>query len=72
MSPLEQVQEAVFQHIERIGTHFKPDAKITVLVRFPDRPNGDFIVTTDELQDIAEMVERRRAAGVTSVEERMA
>lgn len=52
MSPLEKVQEAVFQHIERIGVYFKPGAKITVLVRFPDKPDADFIVTTDELGDV--------------------
>lgn len=71
MTPLEQVSEAVFQHIERMGTYFKPDAKITVLVRFPGKPNADFVVTTDELKDVAEMVERRQQAGITSTEERI-
>ncbi|ANM12090.1 hypothetical protein [Rhizobium sp. N324] len=59
---LQRVAENVQEHMDAILKNFKPDAKITVLVRFPDKPTADFCMTGDDLDAVADMVERRRAS----------
>ncbi|AMS41218.1 hypothetical protein AA2016_2290 [Aminobacter aminovorans] len=51
-SPVIQgVAEIVADHMDAILRCFKPGAKITVLVRHPDTPDGrkDFVLSDDDL-----------------------
>lgn len=60
---LEEVTEVAADAMDDILRCFKPGMKITVLVRNPDNPQGDFCLTDDDLAEVALMVERRRAKG---------
>ena len=62
MSALQEVQEIVSDHMDKIKKLFKPGTKITVLVRTPGFGERDFMMTDDENPEIAAMVERRRRA----------
>lgn len=48
---LQSVVEIVADHMDAILKCFKPGAKITVLVRHPDTPDGrkDFLLSDDDL-----------------------
>lgn len=51
--------------MDEILTNFKPGAKITVLVRTPGKPNADFCLTSDDLEEVADMVKRRQKAAAS-------
>lgn len=55
-------------YMDRLLSHFKEglDTRVTVAIRTPGKPEGDFLMTSDDLNSVIEMVERRRAAGPTS------
>lgn len=42
MTELDHVSRLVAAHMDQILSYFKPGKKITVLVRSPDNPEGDF------------------------------
>lgn len=50
---LDEATEEVSIHMDEILHCFNPGAKITVLVRRPDRPDGsqDFCLSNDDLSD---------------------
>lgn len=52
----------VQDHMDEILTNFKAGAKITVLVRTPGKPNADFCLTSDDLEQVAVMIKRRQEA----------
>lgn len=60
---IEQVQDEVAGHMDKIKAMFKPGHKITVLVRAPNDPEGrmDFMMGDDEPQEVMNMVARRMA-----------
>lgn len=58
MTPLEHAQEHVADCLDRIKIAFKPDAKVTVIVRSPGNPNRDFVMTDDEWSEIKAAVDR--------------
>jgi len=58
MTPLQQAQEHVADHLDQIKTAFKPDAKVTVIVRSPGNPERDFVMTDDDWSEIKLAVER--------------
>lgn len=58
---LQRVQEAVADHMDAILGMFKPGCKITVLVRTPDHPDRDFLMTSDAGSEIIAAVQRRGA-----------
>lgn len=58
---LETVRQIVAGHMEDIVGCFKPGVKITVLVRVPDHPTRDFMMTDDTTDEIIAMVKRRGA-----------
>lgn len=61
---VQSVGEAIADHMDTILTYFKPGAKITVLVRRPEAPDGsrDFIQTNDTIdQAIAALITRQTA-----------
>lgn len=60
---LEEVGEEVSGHMDAIKRCFKPGVKIAVLVRTPDFPDRDFVMTDDELPALIDMLDRRHKAG---------
>lgn len=40
---------------------FVPGARITVMVRVPGDPEADFVMTNDQLAEVAEMLARSRS-----------
>ena len=54
--------------IARILMLFKPDrdVRVTVAIREVNNPEAEFILTSDELVCVIEMLERRRAAGAST------
>lgn len=59
---LESVQELVAEYMHEISRSFKPGVKITVLVRIPDHPTRDFMMTDDSCDDLIAMIHRRKEA----------
>ena len=63
MDAFEDLQFETQDAMNRILAHFKPGRKITILVRSPGEPTQDFCMTNDEMEEVAELVERRRKLG---------
>lgn len=59
---LSDVQEMVADHMDEITAMFKPGVKITVLVRVPNLPDRDFMMTNDDHAELIKMIERRAKA----------
>ena len=58
--PLAAVSANVAQHMNYILKSFKPGAKITVIVRAPNYPERDFMLTSeDDLNEAKAVIERR-------------
>lgn len=57
---LQRAAERVQDNMDSILTNFKPGAKITVFVRTPDKPTADFCMTSDDLDEVIAMVQRRK------------
>lgn len=62
MSALRQVYDAVGGHMDDILSHFKPGAKITVIVRRPGLPEQDFMITDDDPLEAIALINRRITA----------
>jgi hypothetical protein len=62
---IENTQDHVAFHMDKIVKHFVPGSKITVLVRQPSDSEGkqDFIMTNDDLNEAKTMVQRRIEKG---------
>lgn len=61
MRDLARLRDNVAQDMLEIVKMFGPDAKITVIVREPGRPDHDFLSTDDSLDEIIGVVGRRKA-----------
>ncbi|WP_137136576.1 hypothetical protein [Rhizobium sp. FKY42] len=57
---LQRTTERVSDLMDKILSNFKAGAKITVLVRAPENPNADFCLTSDDLDEVIAMVQRRK------------
>jgi hypothetical protein len=57
------LNEQITPHLDAIKAAFKPAAKITVVVRHLDDPDGlkDFVIGDDGLQDAMNAIARRMA-----------
>lgn len=66
MTPLEIARAEAGEHLDAVLQLFRPGAKGTLLVRSPDgesQPGAhDFVITNDDLAEVAAMIDRRRAA----------
>lgn len=60
---LADVQEFVADRMDEIHTCFKPGVRVTVIVRCPGFPDRDFLMTADEIPELAALLERRAAQG---------
>lgn len=57
---LKEVQAVVERAMDDILANFKEGAKITVMVRRPGNPDQDFLMTNDDLPEVAAMAMRAR------------
>lgn len=64
---LEETQEEVSDHLDKIKSYFKPGVKITILVRTEADPEGrrDFMMGDDDPQEAMNMIARRMALAVS-------
>ncbi|WP_426229328.1 hypothetical protein [Pararhizobium sp. DWP3-4] len=56
---LQRTAEGIQERMDEILANFKPGAKVTVLVRTPDKPTADFCMTDDNLWEVTAMLKRR-------------
>ena len=61
MTLQETVEEASF-HLDAVRDLFKPGVKVSLMVRVPEYPDRDFMLTDDTLTDLRAMIDRREAA----------
>ncbi len=59
---LVEVQGVVAEHMLAIQGCFKTGVKVTVIVRTPDYPNRDFMMTNDDMSELQELLVRRKAS----------
>lgn len=61
---VQNVSEIVADHMDAILKCFKPGAKIMVLVRRPEHPDGshDFILTNDTIDEAITALQTRKTA----------
>ncbi len=52
--------ELVQEHLDDISALFRPGAKVTLIVRHPGYPKRDFVITGDDWEGVAEVVERSK------------
>lgn len=55
---IDTVRDEIAEHLDEIRLLFKPGVKITVLVRTPDYPDRDFMLSDDDLGEVSAMVGR--------------
>ncbi len=58
---LVECENLVSYHMDEILGCFKPGRKITVAVRSPGKPDQDFVMTSDDLDEVIAMLARRNA-----------
>ncbi len=60
------MDEYISPRLDQIGAVFlNPETKVTLIVRTTEAPNGELIVTSDDLAEVRKVIDRREAAGVT-------
>jgi hypothetical protein len=57
---LAEVRAEICSYMDEILSLFIPGNKITVLVRTPGNDNADMLLTNDDIEQIAAMVERAK------------
>lgn len=63
---LRVLDEYIAPRLDQIGAVFlDPDAKVTLIVRTPVAPNGELLITSDDLSEVRKVIDRREAAGET-------
>lgn len=66
-SPLvELTAQRIGEHLNEIARYFKPGVQVTLMVRRPDEPTQDFVLTSegpDAADDLIAMIRRRWAGG---------
>lgn len=60
------MDEYIAPRLDQIGAVFlDPNVRVTLVVRTPAAPNGELVMTSDELAEVRKVLDRREAAGVT-------
>lgn len=67
MSDIDFVGTKISHHLNRIAELFK-NPKITLVVRSPDLPDGDLIMTHDDLGEVIASLERTWGRTVENVD----
>jgi hypothetical protein len=63
--PVMQARWQCSDYLSRIEELFKPGAKVTLLVRRPNKPEQDFMLTNDTIDGAIEILERSRPRPAT-------
>jgi hypothetical protein len=58
---LERAQAVVSTSMNDIVAQFLPGVRVTVIVRRPGFDDQDFLMTDDDLDQVASLIDRRRA-----------
>lgn len=59
---VQQVGFEIANALADLEQYFKPGVKLTCIVRRPRHPEQDIVITNDDLKEVAQAIERRRAA----------
>ena len=51
------------RHLNEMARNFKPGAKLTFIARTPGNDEADFMLTIDDIDEVINLLERRKAAG---------
>lgn len=63
---LRVLDDYIAPRLDQIGAVFlDPEARVTLIVRTPSSPNGELMVTSDEIAEIRKVLDRAEAAGET-------
>lgn len=68
---LVRVRESVAADMEDIQRRFKPGTKIAVLVRAPDFPDRDFLMTDDSIDELITMLQRCKERATAEAERQL-
>lgn len=60
MSDLEWTRGQVAKRLEQIQQFFVTGSRITVIVRMPGKPEQDFMLTDDEIDDAIAVLQRSK------------
>lgn len=59
---LQLVADRIAALADEMGDLFMPGAKVTVVVRHPDVPDAEMIISTDDLLKVVETIQHRLTA----------
>lgn len=62
MTRIDLVHDEVARSLGRLESLFVDEVKLTFIARLPGNPEADIVITTDSLEELAKVVERRRNA----------
>lgn len=60
MNKLEVTQQEVSNLLNQIAEYFVEGSKLTLMVRQPNKPDQDFMLSNDDMDQVIEMAQRRR------------
>lgn len=67
MDTIQELHRDCEMHLNRIHENFVPGSKVTLIVRTPGNDEADFLLTIDDLNEVAKVIERsKRRASVKS------
>jgi hypothetical protein len=60
------LDEHICPRLDEIANLFRdPEVQVSLIIRTPSAPNGEILVTNDDLDQLRAVIDRREAAGVT-------
>lgn len=63
---LKVLDDYIAPRLDQIGAVFlDPETRVTLIVRTPSAPNGELLVTSDDISEIRKVLDRRETAGET-------
>lgn len=63
---LRVLDDYIAPRLDQIGAVFlDPDVRVTLIVRTPVAPEGEILVTSDDIAEIRKVLDRREKAGET-------
>jgi hypothetical protein len=60
MAGLDFVVGEMNYYLNQMARHFKPDMKLTFIARKPDNDNADFVLSSDDIDLVIKVLERRK------------
>ena len=59
---LKRLHVEIERHLNEIAVLFKPEMRLTFIARLPGNDEADVILTVDDLNEVAKVIERRNAS----------